>query len=116
MNFISKKNKYGNKVVDLISGERFDSKKEYARWCELKLMEQGGLIEDLQRQVPFVLIDKSKYGRAITYVADFYYLDCGKRVVEDVKSEYTKTLPVYRLKKRLFAERYGELGLEITES
>ena len=47
------------------------SKKEYARWCELKLMEQGGLIEDLQRQVPFVLIDKSKYGRAITYVARF---------------------------------------------
>ena len=116
MNFIPRKNKYGNKVVDLISGEKFDSKKEYARWCELKLMEQNGLIEDLQRQVPFVLIDKSKYGRAITYVADFYYLDGGKRVVEEVKSTFTKTLPVYRLKKRLFAERYGELGLEITES
>lgn len=115
MNFLPKQNKYRNKVVDLASGERFDSKKEYARWCELKLMEQSGLIENLQRQVPFVLIDKSKYGRAITYVADFYYLDCGKRVVEDVKSEYTKTLANYRLKKRLFAERYGEYGLEITE-
>ena len=74
----------------MISGERFDSKKEYARWCELKLMEQGGLIEDLQRQVPFVLIDKSKYGRAITYVADFYYLDCGKRSWKTQKAHLQK--------------------------
>lgn len=115
--FIKSKSKYMNKVVDLITGERFDSKKEYIRFCQLKLMEQNKFIENLERQVAFVLVDKSQFGRAITYVADFYYINCetGKRVVEDVKSTFTKTLAIYRLKKRLFTEKYGAFGLQITE-
>lgn len=120
MNFIPKKNKYGNKFVDLISGERFDSKKEYVRWCELKLMEQSGLIEDLQRQVPFVLIPaqyedmeitdkngkkiikKKLLERACSYLADFVYIDSesGKQVVEDTKSKATIT-PEYIIKRKL---------------
>lgn len=41
------------------------------------------------------------------------YTEDGKKVVEDTKSEATKT-PLYRLKKRLLAERYGIKIKEVT--
>ena len=86
----------------------FDSKKEAKRYQELKLLQRANKIENLRLQVPYVLIDKSKYGRQIKYIADFVYYDKELRqeVVEDTKSEATKT-PVYMLKKRLMQERYG---------
>lgn len=106
----SNKNKYKNKKV-IYNGIKFDSKKECSRYCELKLLERAGVITELKTQVPFVLIEKSKWGRVIKYVADFTYLENEKLVVEDVKSSITKT-PLYRLKKRILAERYG---IEIKE-
>lgn len=77
------------------------------------MLQRANKIENLRLQVPFVLIDKSKYGRQIKYIADFVYYDkeLKQEVVEDTKSEATKT-PVYRLKKRLMAETYG---IEIKE-
>lgn len=77
---------------------------------ELKLLERAGAIKDLKRQVPYMLIDKSRYGRAIKYVADFVYYEDDKLVVEDVKGVRT---PVYKLKKRLMAERFG---IEVKET
>lgn len=97
--------KYGNNKV-VINGEKFDSQLEAARWGTLRLLERAGQIELLSRQVKFILIEKSQYGRAISYVADFTYYIGDKFVVEDVKSEATKTR-VYELKKRLMAEIYG---------
>lgn len=100
------KNKYGAKKVATPDGEEFDSKAEYHRWCELKLLERAGKISDLQRQVKYELLpavyetysrysDKTgkrlKDGRRIiekevAYIADFVYKDeQGKTVVEDVK-------------------------------
>ena len=87
-----------------IDGIRFDSKLEAARWVQLSLMERAGHISDLRRQVPFILIDKSEYGRQIVYKADFVYTQDGKQIVEDAKGVKTD---VYRLKKRMLAERYG---------
>ena len=87
-----------------IDGITFASKKEAKRYQELKYLERINEIEDLKMQVPFVLIDKSNYGRAIKYVADFTYYEMGMYVVEDVKGVKT---PVYKLKKRMLAERYG---------
>jgi hypothetical protein len=104
------KPKYGNTKIETTDG-KFDSKLEYYRWCELKLLEKAKQINNLKRQVKFVLIDKSKYGREISYMADFTYLQGEKLIVEDTKSQATKT-PLYRLKKRLMAERYG---IEIKE-
>ena len=95
--------KYRNKKTS-IDGIRFDSKREANRYIELKLLERAGAIKDLKRQVPYILIDKSRYGRAIKYVADFVYYEDDKLVVEDVKGVRT---PVYKLKKRLMAERFG---------
>lgn len=102
--------KYGNTKV-VIGDECFDSKLEYHRFMQLKILEKAKLIKSLKRQVRYVLIDKSKHGQEIAYIADFEYIENGKKVVEDTKSEATKT-PLYRLKKRLLAERYG---IEIKE-
>jgi hypothetical protein len=106
-------NKYHNKVT-YQGGEKFDSKKEYQRYKDLCILQKAGVISSLERQKPFVLIDKSEHGRMIKYIADFVYIDeeSGKMIIEDVKSTITKKNGVYRLKKRLFEERYG---LKITE-
>lgn len=82
----------------------FDSKREASRYRELVLLQRAGVIQGLRRQVPFTLIPKSPIGRAIVYKADFVYMQDGKEIVEDAKGVQT---PVYRLKKRLLAERYG---------
>lgn len=90
-------------VKTIVDGKKFDSKKEAKRYQELKLLEQSNEIKELELQVPFILIDKSEYGRVIKYIADFVYIRDGKQVVEDCKGFRTD---VYRLKKRLFEEKY----------
>ena len=85
-------------------GIKFASKKECLRYIELKNRLKDGTIQDLKLQVPYILIEKSQYGRAIKYIADFTYTEFGEFVVEDVKGMKT---PVYKLKKRLMAEKYG---------
>ena len=115
INFYEIKNKKGNKKSKyhakktVVDGITFDSKKEAKRYMELKEMEKSGSIQNLQLQVPFILIEKSKYGRSIKYVADFVYNRNGSKVVEDVKGIKT---PVYKLKKRMMAEKYGIIVLE----
>lgn len=100
--------KYHNKKT-VLNGIKFDSKKEAMRYRDLKLMEKAGEIENLRLQVPYVIIPKSKYGRAIKYIADFVYLKDGVEIVEDTKGVKT---PVYKLKKRLLAESHD---IEIKE-
>ena len=97
--------KYHSKKT-MVGDKMFDSKKEADRFVELTLMEKAKAIQDLKTQVSFPLIPKSQYGREIVYVADFTYYEDGNLVVEDVKSPVTKT-PLYRLKKRLLAEKYN---------
>ena len=106
-------NKYGaKKIKDPATGYVFDSKKEFVRWCELRLLERAGKISNLQRQVKYVLIPSQKdpngkvLEREVSYVADFVYIDnaLGQVVVEDVKGYKTD---VYRLKKKLLLWVYG---------
>ena len=87
-----------------VDGIKFASKKEAKRYVQLKAFERAGLIKNLRLQVPYQIIAKSKYGRAIKYIADFVYIEDGQTVVEDVKGFKTD---VYKLKKRLMAEVYG---------
>lgn len=111
--FSTKPSKYHAQRVETEDG-KFDSKLEFRRWRELKLLERAGVITELKRQVKIPLIPQSKYGREIAYVADFSYREDGKVVIEDTKSEATKT-PLYRLKKRLVAEKYGIEIKEVTK-
>ena len=98
----------------VVDGITFDSLFEGGRYRELKLLERAGKISDLEVHKKFILIKKSRWGRTISYEADFVYFDREKNgyVVEDTKSSYTQKLPVYRLKKRLFQELYD---MDITE-
>lgn len=98
-------NKYGNKKIT-VDGETFDSKKEYNRYCELKLLERAKIISNLRRQEKFMLIPTQyektdetykkgknkgelKRGKLLekecSYIADFVYTENGETVVEDIK-------------------------------
>ena len=102
--------KYRNKKIT-VDGITFDSKKEYNRYCELKLLEKAGLIEDIKRQVKFELIPKQEGERAVNYVADFVYYDKnGEMVVEDTKGVRTKE---YIIKRKLMLWRFGIQILEV---
>ena len=107
-------NKYHNRKI-VREGETYDSVKEYRRAKELELLEKGGVIKDLKRQVRFEIIpsqrgeDGKVVERAVTYVADFAYFEDGKLVVEDTKGYRTKD---YIIKRK--AMRYL-LGINLRE-
>lgn len=104
----SKRAKYNNEKVEWDSIV-FDSKKEYKRWRELLVLQKAGVITQLKRQVKFELIKKSETERACNYVADHVYMDCatGEKIVEDVKSDATRKLSTYIMKRKLMKEVYG---------
>lgn len=98
-------NKYGaKKIKDPATGYVFDSKKEFIRWCELRIMERGGKISGLKRQVKYELIPKQTGERACYYVADFVYRQDGNTVVEDCKGYRTDA---YKIKKKLMLQVHG---------
>jgi hypothetical protein len=102
--------KYNNTKVR-VDGMLFDSKREAARWQELKLLERAGEITELERQVEYELIPKQKGERAAKYIADFRYVDHeGKTVVEDTKGVKT---PVYILKRKLMLWVHGIKVVEV---
>ena len=118
------KNKYNNRKIK-VNGEVYDSIKEYTRYRELRLLEKAGAITDLQRQVKFVLIPAQyetyeRYGKRgqrlkdgrkcvekeCSYYADFVYIENGKKVVEDTKSDATKTKD-FIIKRKLMLMVHG---------
>lgn len=106
--------KYKNKKT-VVDGITFDSKKEAARYSELKLLERQGAIKDLALQVRIPL--EVNHVRVCIYVCDFQYsiparsvLGLTRWVFEDCKGMRT---PVYILKKKLVK---AILGIEILET
>lgn len=117
------KTKYHNKKIVTAEGT-FDSRHEYQRWQELKLLEKAGDIHGLFRQVKFELLPaqyeryerrSGKTGKrladgqrcvekAVNYIADFVYWEGDRMVVEDAKGVRT---PEYILKRKLMLERHG---------
>lgn len=104
-----KKNKYGAKKTT-VNNIMFDSKKEAARYGELKLQQHCRLISKLQIQPRFDIKIGSKY--IAFYKADFRYIKDGSEIIEDVKSKITAKNPVYRLKKKLVEALYNITILE----
>nr|DAH93039.1 MAG TPA: Endonuclease [Caudoviricetes sp.] len=121
-------NKYGAFRIDTPEG-RFDSQKEFRRWCELKLLQRTGEIRELKRQVDFVLVPEQRepsqtqkngrekpgklLERQVVYRADFVYLERQKSpeaaeawqtVVEDAKGVKTKE---YIIKRKLMLYVHG---------
>lgn len=113
------RSKYGNKKV-VINGITYDSQKEANRHGVLKLMERSGKIQNLERQVKFVLIPAQyepdtvgkrgavKRGKLLerecSYIADFVYTENGKQVVEDSKGFRTAD---YKIKRKLMLSVHG---------
>jgi hypothetical protein len=119
-----------------VDGVRFASKREAARFQELQLMQMAGEIGELERQpvFPLIVLEAYRHGpipselifpplahseighgrgpiqmvEVAKYVGDFMYTDLrtGEIIVEDVKSNPTKT-PIYRLKKKMVLAIYG---------
>lgn len=104
--------KYGAKKTEY-NGIKFDSKKEAERFQELLLLQKANKIKNLKLQPKYELQEKfilnGKTHRAITYIADFEYLDLEKNIiiVEDVKSSFTAKNEVFRLKEKMFLKKYG---------
>ena len=98
----SVRSKYGA-IKTQVDGIVFASKREAARYVELKQLEKSGYISGLKLQpafeiIPSVILDGKKQ-RALKYIADFDYVDhLGFRVIEDVKGMKTRE---YQIKRRL---------------
>lgn len=118
------KAKYRNRKI-VVDGVTFDSVKEYNRFRDLSLLEKAGKIENLQRQVKFVLIPAQrepdtvgkrggvKKGKTVekecAYIADFTYKirkddNSLAVVVEDTKGYRTKD---YIIKRKLMLWLHG---------
>ena len=120
-------NKFHNHPTT-VGGIKFDSRKESLRYQDLLLMLEAGKIFDLKLQPTFTLQESFKTSngttiRAITYRADFSYLRPAeegelsnaparngipmKWVVEDVKGGTATQTPEFKIKSKLFADKYG---------
>lgn len=120
----SQKSKYGSRKVT-VDGVTYDSVKEYRRFKELSLLERAGTIQNLQRQVKYVLIPAQreycneiytkgrkkgcfKPGKLLekecSYIADFAYIQNGEIVAEDTKGFRTKD---YIVKRKLMLWIHG---------
>lgn len=125
--------KYNN-TKTVIDGITFDSRHEAQRYCELKLLEKGKVISNLELQKKFVLIPaqyaiEERYGkngkrlkdgkilleREVAYFADFAYIlnETGELVVEDAKSRITREDKTYILKRKMLLYFHGIRIVEI---
>ena len=102
---MSKPSKFKNQSVT-IDGRKFASTLEAARYLELRDMEKKGLILDLECQVRFELVAKTKTMAAASYVADFQYkrsaVGITTTIVEDAKGMRTA---LFNLKNKILAEK-----------
>jgi hypothetical protein len=85
----------------------FDSRKEAQRAQQLMLLERAGAIHTLRRQVRFELVPACGDELPASYTADFTYYEDGRYVVEDCKSEPTRKLQAYVLRRKLMNWRHG---------
>lgn len=99
--------KYLNSKIENEYG-KFDSRKEFYRYLQLKEMEEKGEIVGLVRQQKFELIPSQRRNgkcveRACNYIADFVYFDSNnKLVVEDVKGyRDSKAYDIFVIKRKL---------------
>lgn len=102
--------KYRNQPTE-VDGLRFSSKKEARRYSELKLLERGECLSHLRVQPRYDIVIAGL--KICTYVADFAYMTATGERVEDVKSEATRKIPLYRLKKKLMQAVHGIKIVEV---
>jgi hypothetical protein len=117
----TKKGRYGNVNKIEHDGITFDSKREFLRYQDLKILERAGEIRELKvhPKYPIIIADipiriyskrYHKNGRQLTYEADFEYWrydkpqghgHLWKLVIEDVKMQSGFRTEVYKIKQGL---------------
>lgn len=108
------RSKYGNRRV-VEDGYLFDSVAERNHYIALKLLQLAGDISQLQVHPTYILQEGFKHEasgkrvRAITYTADFAYIENGKPVTVDIKGARTEA---YRIKSKLFMARFPHIRFE----
>ncbi len=107
-----------------VDGIEFDSRKEANRYCELKLLQRAGKIQNLELQKAIELIPAQREAdtigkrggiikgkvieKAVFYRADFVYTENGETVVEDVKGyKGGGAYAVFTIKRKLLLYNYG---------
>lgn len=107
-----------------VDGIEFDSRKEANRYCELKLLQRAGKIQNLELQKAIELIPAQREAdtigkrggiikgkvieKAVFYRADFVYTENGETVVEDVKGyKGGGAYAVFTIKRKLLLYKYG---------
>lgn len=113
--------KYGNQKASF-KGEVLDSRYERDRYMYLFHLCKHGDIQQLRRQVCFTLITKTtrvvpvllktktRYDLKVVeqdaqYHCDFLYIENGKYICEEFKSEETAKLPDYILRRKLMVKK-----------
>ena len=96
----------------------FDSKLEAERYEYLRTMEKAGLITELRPHPRFELQSAFRDSegvaqRAITYIADFSYMQNGEMIVEDVKSPFTAKDSVFKIKMKMFKRIYPSYKFKV---
>lgn len=102
-----------------IDGIKFDSKAEARRYQELCLLQAAGMIDNLTCHPQYLLLpafqdNEGNKIRAMHYTADFTYLENGKVIVEDVKTDASRT-QAYALRVKLFKYFHRDLYFRETE-
>lgn len=121
MKTTKKQSKYHNRKV-IYNGMVFDSEKERDRFIELSLLERAGKIQNLKRQVDYLLIP-AQFGMVIdesgkrkrvclekscSYVADFTYNIGEEFIVEDVKGcKRGAAYDLFTIKRKLMLQNFG---------
>jgi hypothetical protein len=93
----------------------FASKAEARAFQVLKIAEGHQLVTSLRLQPRYPLQESftdayERRHRAVVYVADFEFVRGGRLIAVDVKGYQT---PAFRIKAKLFAQRYPDILLEI---
>ena len=120
------KGRYGNVNKIEEDGIRFDSKREYLRYKDLKLLERAGEIKMLEVHpkypitiggIPIMVSSNQhqKWDRHLTYEADFKYAEKQGAfwpiIIEDVKMQSGHRTSTYKLKRALMRA----MGYDIRE-
>ena len=108
--------KYHSRKIT-VNGIVFDSHREARRYQELQLLLRAGEISQLEMQKKYTLIPAQKKPsggteRAVTYTADFVYIDnrTGKETVEDAKGMKTQQ---YIIRRKLMLYIHGIEVIEV---
>jgi len=112
-----------NAVPCVVDGVKFQSGAEARRYDELKLLRAQGYIRGLRVHPKYTLQDAFTRAngdkvRAITYTADFEYIDAetGVTVAEDVKGGKATQTRHFRDKCKMFWYRFPEIDLRVVNA